>query len=80
MTVAIAERRYKSYVPHMKEVADRVFQMRVTEGFLRQIDEWRRQQPDLPPRAEAIRRLIELGLQDWAASLPPLHPNHRPKP
>ena len=63
MTVAIVCGHYKRYVPHMKEVADRVFQMRVTEGFLRQIDEWRRQQPDLPPRAEAIRRLIELGLE-----------------
>jgi metal-responsive CopG/Arc/MetJ family transcriptional regulator len=26
------------------------------------IDEWRRKQPDLPSRSEAIRRLIELGL------------------
>jgi len=29
---------------------------------LRAIDGWRRQQPDLPTRAEAIRRLIQLGL------------------
>ena len=29
---------------------------------LRTIDEWRRHQPDLPTRAEAIRRLIQLGL------------------
>ena len=27
------------------------------------IDEWRRRQPDLPSRSEAIRRLIELGLK-----------------
>jgi hypothetical protein len=27
------------------------------------IDRWRRQQPDLPPRAEAARRLIEAGLK-----------------
>jgi hypothetical protein len=26
------------------------------------IDEWRRRQPDLPSRSEAIRRLVELGL------------------
>jgi len=26
------------------------------------LDRWRRDQPDLPPRAEAARRLIELGL------------------
>ncbi|WP_338928400.1 hypothetical protein [Roseomonas mucosa] len=46
----------------MKAVADKTYQMRVTDEFLRTIDEWRRQQPDIPPRAEAIRRLIELGL------------------
>jgi hypothetical protein len=27
------------------------------------IDEWRRAQPDLPSRSEAIRRLIEAGLR-----------------
>lgn len=26
------------------------------------VDDWRRQHPDLPSRSEAIRRLIELGL------------------
>lgn len=26
------------------------------------IDEWRRAQPDLPSRSEAIRKLVELGL------------------
>jgi len=29
------------------------------------IDDWRRQQPDLPSRAEAIRRLVELGLKNF---------------
>jgi hypothetical protein len=38
------------------------FQMRVAPSFFRAIDEWRRKQPDLPSRAEAIRRLVELGL------------------
>jgi hypothetical protein len=42
---------------------DRTFQMRVTDDFLRQIDDWRRVQPDLPSRSEAIRRLTELGLR-----------------
>ena len=27
------------------------------------IDEWRRHNPDLPSRSEAIRRLVELGLK-----------------
>jgi hypothetical protein len=51
------------YKPHMALVNDKVFQMRASEEFLRKIDDWRRQQADLPPRAEAIRRLIELGLE-----------------
>ena len=38
------------------------FEMRFTVDLLRQIDELRRQQPDLPARAEAIRRLVEAGL------------------
>jgi hypothetical protein len=50
---------------------DRVFQMRVTEEFLRSIDDWRRQQPDLPSRAEAIRRLTEAGLGKAPVSAPP---------
>jgi hypothetical protein len=37
-------------------------EMRVSKSFLHTVDEWRRAQPDLPPRAEAIRRLVELGL------------------
>ena len=30
--------------------------------LLRQLDEWRRNQPDLPNRAEAIRRLLRQSL------------------
>ena len=32
------------------------------EPALTAIDDWRRRQPDLPARGEAIRRLVELGL------------------
>jgi hypothetical protein len=38
------------------------FEMRVPKAWLSQVDEWRRLQADLPSRAEAIRRLVELGL------------------
>jgi hypothetical protein len=31
-------------------------------ALARQIDEWRRQQPDIPNRAEAIRRLVKQAL------------------
>jgi hypothetical protein len=37
--------------------------MRWHEPVLEAIDEWRRYQPDLPSRTEAIRRLVELGLK-----------------
>jgi hypothetical protein len=47
----------------MVEKNDKQFQMRVSEEFLRAIDDWRRKQPDLPARAEAIRRLVEAGLK-----------------
>jgi len=32
-------------------------------SWVRRIDEWRRQQPDLPNISEAIRRLVEAGLE-----------------
>lgn len=32
------------------------------DSFVAAIDEWRRLQPDLPNRSEAIRRLVALGL------------------
>jgi hypothetical protein len=34
----------------------------LTASELRRIDDWRRQQPDLPSRSEAIRRLIDAAL------------------
>ena len=39
------------------------FEMRAPADLLRSVDDWRRQQPDLPSRSEAIRRLIEAGLK-----------------
>jgi hypothetical protein len=37
-------------------------QLRLTEPQAASIDDWRRLQPDLPSRSEAIRRLIEKAL------------------
>lgn len=42
---------------------DHVLQVRCNDDFLTQIDNWRRQQPDLPSRAEALRRLATLSLK-----------------
>lgn len=34
-------------------------QLVVTPEFLAAVDDWRRKQPDLPNRSEAIRRMVE---------------------
>jgi hypothetical protein len=39
------------------------FQMRASAEFLKSVDKWRAKQEDKPSRAEAIRRLVELGLK-----------------
>jgi len=41
-------------------------QMRVSDEFLRLVDDWRRTQPDIPSRSEAIRRLVEAGVHALA--------------
>ena len=38
------------------------FEMRLTVDGVARLDGWRRVQPDIPSRAEAIRRLVEIGL------------------
>lgn len=40
----------------------RPYQIRLSTTFWREVDAWRRLQPDIPTRAEAIRRLVEIGL------------------
>jgi len=57
-------RQHGNYKTHMADEKTRPYQMRVTEEWLATIDEWRRKQPDLPQRAEAIRRLVEKGLSE----------------
>ena len=43
--------------------ANRPFQMRASDEFWQGVDDWRRLQPDMPNRAEAIRRLVAIGLR-----------------
>lgn len=38
--------------------------IRFSVETLRRIDDWRREQPDMPIRTEAIRRLVEKALDD----------------
>ncbi|WP_439571194.1 hypothetical protein [Sphingomonas sp.] len=52
----------------MAEKSNHTFQMRVHTSWLAMIDEWRRKQPDLPTRAEAIRRLVDKGISADAES------------
>lgn len=46
----------------MDEDDVRPYQIRLSTSFWRKVDEWRRQQQEIPARAEAIRRLVEAGL------------------
>jgi hypothetical protein len=58
----------------MALVNDKLFQMRVTGEFFERIDGWRRAQPDLPSRAEAVRRLVEVALKTFPAPKKPRVP------
>jgi hypothetical protein len=44
--------------------------VRVDEEFIEQLDAWRRKQPDLPTRPEALRRLAEQALAVECATAP----------
>ena len=37
--------------------------MKASPEFLARLDQWRRKQPDLPNRSEAIRRLVEAAMK-----------------
>lgn len=51
-----------SNTPSSSEMKTERFELRLSSELLARIDEWRRNQPDLPTRSEAIRRLVESGL------------------
>jgi hypothetical protein len=48
--------------------------VRLQANILARIDEWRKSQPDLPTRPEAIRQLVEKGLA------PPAQPRGKRAP
>jgi hypothetical protein len=58
---------------------DQQMQMRVSAEFLQTIDDWRSKQPDNPPRAEAIRRMVNLAAEAVPSFLSAVEPA-RPKP
>ncbi len=45
-----------------KELKSLRFNMVIAPSQVKAIDKWRKEQDDLPSRSEAIRRLINLGL------------------
>lgn len=46
----------------MKPKLDKPYQIRLSEEFWRDVDDWRALQRPVPTRAEAIRLLVETGL------------------
>ena len=48
------------YIPGMK--SERL-EMRVPADWLSRIDAWRRLQPAIPSRSEAVRALVDIGLK-----------------
>jgi hypothetical protein len=47
------------------------FEIYPTPELLRALDRWRGRQDDVPPRAEAARRLLERGLTEEGEYPPP---------
>jgi hypothetical protein len=41
--------------------------VRFSVELLRQIDDWRRAQSEIPAKGTAIRQLVEMGLAAWKA-------------
>jgi hypothetical protein len=44
-------------------VESKAVNVRMVVDALKSLDAWRRQQDDIPGRPEAIRRLVEIGLE-----------------
>jgi hypothetical protein len=56
---------------------DPVRAIRLSDGFLAEVDEWAAKQEDEPGRSEAIRRLVEIGLRAAAPAKPVSKPGRR---
>lgn len=64
------------YIPGMK--SERL-ELRVPTEWLSRVDAWRRLQPAIPSRSEAVRALVDIGLQAVAQDTK-LPEEHRPAP
>ena len=63
----ILERGRRRMVAKLASAVQRL-QLIAPVEWLKRIDAWRRHQPNLPSRSEAIRKLVELGLEADAKS------------
>lgn len=52
-----------NHMPPKFENETKRLNMLAPSSWVKKVDEWRRHQPDLPNISEAIRRLVELGLE-----------------
>ena len=50
-------------MPHKLDDEIQRLNMVVPTAWVKKVDDWRRKEPDLPNLSEAIRRLVELGLE-----------------
>jgi hypothetical protein len=65
---------YKNRMATQKLSNDKIFQMRTSEAFLTLLDDWRRSQPTIPSRSEAIRLLVEKAIREDKALGKPADP------
>jgi hypothetical protein len=50
-------------MPHSLDAEIQRLNMVAPTAWVKKIDDWRRKEPDLPNLSEAIRRLVERGLE-----------------
>jgi hypothetical protein len=50
-------------MPHKLDDEIQRLNMVAPTAWVKKIEDWRRREPDLPNLSEAIRRLVELGLE-----------------
>jgi hypothetical protein len=59
-------------------VQDVPMQMRVSQDFIKEVDDWRNKQPDRPSRAKAIRMLVGAGIEaEMEKAAPAAKPSRR---
>lgn len=57
----------------MTQKLDKPYQIRLSDDFWREVDDWRAEQRPVPTRAEALRRLVESGLISGDETMPCPH-------